>query len=57
MKMRRYRALRSVGVDPISAAFIAALNYLFLGPAVGRLCIVGFMHVAIEIDDNGGALA
>lgn len=51
--MRRYKALRSVGVDVISAAFIAFLNHLWYGPAIGPICLIGFLNTILEIDDQG----
>lgn len=52
IRFRRLRALLSIGCDPISAAFIASLNYVFFGPANGPTCLVGFMHMILDIDDR-----
>lgn len=47
--MRRYRALRAIGCDPLTAGMIAFLNFLFNAPANE----IHFMNVVIEIDDEG----
>lgn len=46
--MSRYRALRSLGCDPLSAGFIAALNRAFGVPSH----LIVFMTVVIEIEQE-----
>lgn len=41
--MTRYRACRLIGLDPLSAAFVAALNWLFDVPQ-------GLIKFIVEIE-------
>jgi len=45
--MTRYQALRLLRADPLTAAAIAFLNWLFGAPANE----IRFMHLVVEIDD------
>lgn len=48
--MGRYAALRWLGCDVITAAFIASLNYINHGPSTGPVVTIHFMHMTIEVE-------
>lgn len=45
-RMKRYRVLRRIGLDPLASAFVAALNWVMGAPQNE----VRFMTVIIEFD-------
>ena len=49
---RRYKALRMLGVDRLSAFVVASLNDMLDGPETGPVCRIAFLHMVIEIDDH-----
>jgi hypothetical protein len=48
--MGRYKVLRWMGLGPVTAAFIASLNYINHGPVTGPVVFIYFMHMTIEVD-------
>lgn len=46
--MSRYQACRLIGLDPVAAAFLSAMNWLFDVPSG----LIKFMTVEIEYEDN-----
>jgi hypothetical protein len=47
--MSRYQALRRIGCDPLTAGFIAAMNWA-MGQPKGQ---IRFMHITMEYDTQG----
>jgi hypothetical protein len=39
-----------MGLGPVTAAFIASLNYINHGPVTGPVVFIYFMHMTIEVD-------
>ncbi len=47
--MTRYQALRRIGCDPLTAGFIAGMNWA-MGQPKGH---IRFMHITMEYSDQG----